>query len=112
MKTLFKLLLVSAITVTFVAPIDAASRKKASPRPTAEVDMHDRITALHLASVTVTLSTTHESKEYQVNSATRVTINGQPGDLKGLAVGMDVKVTTAPNQPTIAATIDAKTVKK
>lgn len=112
-KKIVFVLALAAIVFVSMSPAHLFARwKKASPRPTATVDTNDRITALHLASVTVTLSNTQESREYQVTPATKVTINGQLGALNGLAVGMDVKVTTAPNQPTMAATIDAKTVKK
>ena len=111
MKTIFTFLVVLAVSFTCVAPIHAAPRKKASPKPLAPVDTNDRITALHLTSVTVTIAATHQSVEYKVNSATRITVNGQPGALSGLAVGMDVHVTTSPSDPTTATNVDAKTAK-
>lgn len=83
-------------------------RGKATPAPIVGYT-NDRITALHLTSVTVTIATTHQSKEFKVNPATKITLNGQAAALNGLAVGMDVTVTPAPNDPTTAAAIDAKT---
>lgn len=113
MKTLFTLLAFAALLATAVSPMNAASRgRKSAPRPSAPVDTNDRITALHLTSVVVTIAATHEAKEYRITPATKITINGQPGTLSGLAVGMDVNVTTSPNEPTTAATIDAKTAAK
>jgi hypothetical protein len=82
------------------------SKEKTTPIP---VDTNDKITALHLTSIMITVAATHQGKEYKVNSATKITINGQPGALNGLAVGMDVSVTPTPNDPTTAAAIDAKT---
>ena len=113
MKTLFTLFVVLAFIAGGISPADAAGRpRKSSPKPAAPVDTNDRISALSLTSVIVTIAATHQSKEYKVNTATRITVNGQPNNLSGLAVGMDVGVTTLPNDPTTAANIDAKTVKK
>jgi hypothetical protein len=106
------LVVVLALIATAVSPMQAATRKKASPKPTPAVDLNDRITALHLTSVTVTITATHQSKEFKVTPATKFTVNGKPSTLSGLAVGMDVNVTTSPNDPTTAAAIDAKTAKR
>jgi hypothetical protein len=51
---------------------------------------------------------THTAKEYKVTPATKITVNGQPSQLNGLATGMSVVVTPAPDGVT-AVTIDAKT---
>jgi len=59
--------------------------------------------------VIVTIYATHLSKEYKVTPATKIVINGQPGTLSGLAAGMDVAVTTLPNDATTAALVEAKT---
>ena len=79
--------------------------KKSTPAPAA--DTHDRITAVHLTSITINLFATHSAKEYKVTPATKITVNGQPSQLNGLATGMDVAVTPAADGVT-AATIDAK----
>ena len=83
--------------------------KKDTPAPVA--DTSDKITALHLTSITVTLYATHAAKEFKVTPATKITVNGQPAQLSGLATGMDVVVAPAPDGVT-AATIDAKTAKR
>ena len=46
-----------------------------------------------------------------VTPATKITVNGQPAQLNGLATGMDVLVTPAPDGVT-AVGIDAKTPKR
>lgn len=98
------------MSILAVSPALARSypKKKGSPTP-APVDTNDKITALHLTSIMITVAATHQGKEYKINPATRITVNGQPAQLSGLAVGMDVSVTPAPNDPTTAAAIDAKT---
>src|SRR5205085_12253221 len=83
--------------------------KKSTPAPAA--DTSDKITAVHLMSVTINLYATHSAKEYKVAPATRITVNGQPAQLNGLATGMDVAVTPAADSVT-AASIDAKTSKR
>jgi len=89
-------------------PSVRAKSKKSTPVP---IDTSDRITALHLTSITVTIYATHQSKEYKVIAGTKITVNGQPAQLSGLATGMDVVVTPAADGIT-AATIDAKTPKR
>ena len=81
--------------------------KRSSPAPTA-VNTSDRIRAIHLTSITINLFATHSAKEYRVTPATKITVNGQPSQLSGLATGMDVTVTPAADGFT-AATIDART---
>ena len=108
------LVLVLVVISASISPVNIFAktrRPSPSPRPTASVDTNDRISVVHLSSITVNLAATQKSQEYQVTASTRITINGQPGALNGLAVGMDVKVTTAPNSPTTAATIEATTAK-
>lgn len=85
-----------------------AGKKKSTPA--SALDTSDRITALHLTSITVTLFANHQSKEYQVTPATKVTVNGQPSQFSGLATGMDVTVTSADG--ITAAGIDAKTPRR
>ena len=111
MKTLFTLFVALSFVAGAISPADAASRKKASPKPETPIDTNDRITALHLTSVTVTIAATHQSKEFKVSPATKITVNGQPTNLSGLAVGMDVNIAASPSDPTTAVAIDAKTVK-
>ena len=73
-------------------------------------DASDKITAVHLTSITIHLYATHAGKEYRVTPATKITVNGQPAQLNGLATGMDVVVVPAPDGVT-AANIDAKTAR-
>ena len=107
-----KILPIIFALVSFVIAIEPAAQakdwksKKSTPAPSA--DTHDRITAVHLTSITISVFATHSGKEYKVTSATKITVNGQPAQLSGLATGMDVVVTPAPDNVT-AATIDAKT---
>src|SRR5437879_3152276 len=112
MKKLFSMI-AALLVVAFIAapPITLAwgSKKKSTPAPVA--DTSDRITALHLTSITVTIYATHQSKEYKVTPTTKITVNGQPAQLNGLATGMDVVVTPAADGVT-AAVIDAKTAKR
>jgi len=87
----------------------SAGKKKSTPAPAA--DTTDHITAVHLTSVTVTLFANHQSKEFKVSPATKITVNGQPSQLSGLATGMSVVVAPAPDGVT-AASIDAKTARR
>ena len=87
------------------ATMSAKGRKKA-PTPVA-IDTNDKITAVHLASITIHVFATQLSKEYRVLPATKITANGRPGKLSDLATGMDVTVTVGAN-PGVADTIDAK----
>ena len=83
--------------------------KKSTPAPAA--DTSDKITAVHLMSITINLYATHAAKEYKVTPATKITVNGQPAQLSGLATGMNVVVAPAADGVT-ASTIDAKTPKR
>ena len=74
-------------------------------------DTSDRISAIHLTSITINIYATQSAKEYKVTPATKITVNGQPSQLNGLATGMDVVVTPAADGVT-AATIDAKTARR
>ena len=112
MKMFAPLISIIFLAVVALVPANAfakARKGSASPRPSAAIDTNDRITALSLTSVIVTVSATHQSKEYKVVPATKISVNGKSSTLSGLAVGMDVAVTTLPNDPTTAAAIDAKT---
>jgi hypothetical protein len=88
----------------------AAGKSKKKTSPTPEPDTSDRITSVHLTSITINVFATHSQKEFKVAPATRITVNGQPSQLSGLATGMDVTVTPAADGVT-AAVIDAKTPK-
>jgi hypothetical protein len=82
--------------------------KKSAPAPV--TDTSDKITAVHLTSIAINVYATHSAKEYKVTPATKITVNGQPAQLSGLATGMDVVVAPAADGVT-AAVIDAKTAK-
>jgi hypothetical protein len=94
-----------AAAVSFPTMAQAKS-KKSTPAPVA--DTSDKITAIHLTSVTINVYATHAAKEYKVTPATKITVNGQPAQLNGLATGMNVLIAPAADGVT-AATIDAKT---
>ena len=86
--------------------VTQAKSEKTTPAPV--VDTSDKITAVHLTSVTINIYATHAGKEYKVTPATKITVNGQPAQLNGLATGMNVVIALAADGVT-AATIDAKT---
>ena len=98
-----------AVALLFPSKSFSAGKKKSAPPPAA--DTTDHITAVHLTSVSINLFATHAAKEYRVTPATKITVNGQPAQLNGLATGMSVVVAPAPDGVT-AATIDAKTPKR
>ena len=100
--------LVSALLLP-VTTFAAGKSKKKGPTPSA--DTADKITAVHLTSVTINVFATHAQKEFKVTLATKITVNGQPSQLNGLTTGMDVLVTPAPDGLTAVA-IDAKTPKR
>jgi hypothetical protein len=101
---------VATLLLAFGTPPSAQAKewksRKNSPAPGA--DASDKITAVHLTSITINLYATHSAKEFKVNPATKITVNGQPAQLSGLATGMTVTITPAADS-TVAATIDAKT---
>ena len=97
-----------AAAVSFPTVTQAKS-KKSTPAPAA--DTSDKITAIHLTSITINVYATHAAKEYKVTPATKITVNGQPTQLSGLSTGMNVVVAPAADGVT-AATIDAKTAKR
>jgi hypothetical protein len=107
------LLLTIFLSTTLILPATPAIAKSKSKKtaPAATVNTNDKISAVHLASITVSVHSPPTSKEYKVTPATTITVNGQPKTLKDLATGMDVTVTTAAD-PTTAVTIDAKSAKK
>lgn len=107
--TLIAVFLLAAFLVPANSPAKGFKSKKSTPAP--EVNTSDKISAVHLASITVSIHSPASSKEYKVTPATKITANGQPGALSSLATGMDVVVTTAPDGITAAA-IDAKTPKR
>ncbi|HJX98643.1 MAG TPA: hypothetical protein VJ281_07185 [Chthoniobacterales bacterium] len=104
--------IVAAFLVSALLPVTtfaAGKSKKKSPTPSA--DTADKITAVHLTSITISIFATHAGKEFKVTPATKITVNGQPTQLNGLTTGMDVLVTPAPDGVTAVA-IDAKTPKR
>lgn len=104
--------IVALMAVALIFPtksFGAGKSKKHSPTPVP--DMTDHITAVHLTSITVSVFVNHQSKEFKVSPATKITVNGQPSQLSGLATGMSVVVAPAPDGVTAAA-IDAKTPKR
>jgi hypothetical protein len=109
-KLLLLAIFLSAALFLPAAPAIAKSKSKKTA-PAATVNTSDKISAVHLTSITVSVHSPPTSKEYKVTPATKITVNGQPGTLSSLATGMEVSVTTA-TDPTTAATIDAKSIKK
>ena len=106
----FSVSLCLLLLVISPANAPAKGKKSSSPRaPTTVVDTNDRITALSLTSVIITVYATHQSKEYKVTPATKFSVNGRPATLQDLTTGLDVVITTLPNDPTTASTVDAKT---
>ena len=104
------LVVLIAAAVSFPTVAQAKSKsKKSTPAPAA--DTSDKITAIHLTSIAINVYATHAAKEYKVTPATKITVNGQPAQLNGLATGMSVVVAPAPDGVT-AAVIDAKTPKR
>ncbi|MDQ2824604.1 MAG: hypothetical protein M3R29_04070 [Verrucomicrobiota bacterium] len=113
MKKLFPIAISLSITLLLpVTPAMAWEKKSKSKKSTpAAVDTSDKISAVHLASITVSIHSPSASKEYKVTPATKITVNGEPKTLHDLATGMNVSVTLA-TDPTVAATIDAKSAKR
>jgi hypothetical protein len=100
------------LLLSLTLSVEAAGKsksKKSTPTPAA--DTSDKITAVHLTSITINLYATHAGKEYKVTPATKITVNGQPAQLSGLGTGMDVVVAPAADGVTAVA-IDAKTAKR
>jgi hypothetical protein len=108
-RTLVAFLIVGLLSISSTGQAKDWKSKKKSP--TAATDTSDRITAVHLMSITINIYATQSQKEYQVTPATKITLNGQPSQLSGLATGMNVIVTPAPDGATAVA-IDAKTAKR
>ena len=107
MKFLPAIAALLAVAFLFPSKSFGAGKKKSTPIP---ADTTDHITAVHLTSISINLFATHAAKEYKVTPATKITVNGQPSQLSGLATGMSVAV-NSPDGVT-AATIDAKTPKR
>jgi hypothetical protein len=98
-------LIAAAVLLPMVTQAKSKS-KKSTAAPVA--DTSDKITAVHLTSITINVYATHTGKEYKVTPATKITVNGQPAQLSGVATGMNVVIAPAADGVT-AATIDAKT---
>jgi hypothetical protein len=74
--------IVAAFLVSALLPVTtfaAGKSKKKSPTPSA--DTADKITAVHLTSITISIFATHAGKEFKVMPATKITVNGQPTQL-------------------------------
>ena len=108
MKFLPAIAALLAVALLFPSKTFGAGKKKSSLTPVP--DTSDHITAVHLTSITINIYATQSSKEYKVTPATKITVNGRPSQLNGLATGMSV-IVTAPDSVT-AATIDAKIPKR
>ncbi len=109
----FFILLSALLLALAVIPANTASAKppykgKKKGPTTVPVDTNDRISVVHLSSITVHQASNQQSKEYQITPQTKITVNGVEGKLSNLTTGMDVTVTTAPNS-SAAETIEAKT---
>jgi hypothetical protein len=96
--------------VTAVPDISWAGTKRSRKKEIPKVDTNDRISAIGLTSITVAVFSPSGSKQYKIMPATKITVNRKPATISNLATGMDVTVTTAAD-PTVAATIDAKSPK-
>jgi hypothetical protein len=108
----FSVILCTLLLAILPANAHAKGKKSSSALPRAKaavVDTNDRITALSLTSVIITVYATHQSKEYKVTPATKFSVNGRPATLNDLTTGLDVVVTTLPNDATTASIVDAKT---
>src|SRR5256886_1781953 len=104
---------VATLLLVFGTPPSPQAKEWKSKKstPALVADTSDKITAVHLTSITINLYATHAAKEYKVMPATRITVNGRPAQLNGLATRMSVVVVPAPDGVT-AANIDAKTPKR
>jgi hypothetical protein len=100
-----------ALLTFALLPLISTAAGKSKKSPTPAPDTTDHITAVHLTSIAISVYATHVAKEYKVTPATKITVNGQPSQLNGLATGMSVVVTPAADGVT-AATIDAKTPRR
>lgn len=103
-------LLAALLIVTTVPDISLAGSKKPRKKEPAKVNTNDRISAIGLTAITVGVFSPSASKQYKITPATKITVNGKPAAISNLATGMDVTVTTAAD-PTVAATIDARSPK-
>jgi hypothetical protein len=97
-----------AVALLFPSKTLGGGKSKKATR-TAPVDTSDHITAVDLTSITINIFATHVAKQYQVTTATTITVNGRPTKLDGLATGMSVIVTPSPDGFT-AVNIEAKTL--
>ena len=107
MKFLPAIAALFAVALLFPSKTFGAGKSK-KHTPTPSPDTSDHITAIHLTSITINVYATHAQKEYKVTPATKITVNGQPSRLDGVATGMSVLVTSAQDGVT-AVNIDAKT---
>ena len=109
MKFLPAIAALLAVALLFPSKSFGTGKKKNAPTPAP--DTTDHITAVHLTSIIINIYATHAAKEFKVTPATKITVNGQPSQLSGLATGMSVIVTPSPDGAT-AITINAKTARR
>ena len=110
MKFLPAIVALLAVALLFPSKTFGAGKsKKHTPMPTP--DTTDHITAVHLTSITINVYATQSGKEYKVTPATKITVNGQPSRIDGLATGMSVVVTSAQDGAT-AVNINAKSPRR
>lgn len=114
MKKFLHLAALLLLSVTFVLVSPATTLAKGKPKKStpAPIDTNDKITAVHLTSITVNVFANQKAQEYKVTPATKITINGIEGKLSGLTTGMDVTITPMPNDPTSAQSVEAKSPKR
>jgi len=93
-------LLVASLLISSTTIAAGHSKKKS---PTSAASTSDTITSVHLTSITINVFATHSAKEFKVTPATKITVNGQPSQLNGLATGMEVAVIPEPDGVTAAA---------
>jgi hypothetical protein len=103
--------IVGALLSLALLPLINTAAGKSKKSPTAAPDTSDHITAIHLTSIAISVYANHSAKEYKVTPATKITVNGQPSQLSGLATGMSVVIMPARDGVT-AATIDARTPRR
>ena len=100
--------MIAAVLIgTLLLPLTTVAAGKSKKKSTPTPETSDKITAIYLTSITINTYTTHAAKEFKVTPATKITVNGTPSQLSGLATGMDVVVAPASDGVT-AATIEAK----
>jgi len=106
MKTLISSVIALALMVSIPCMAQAKGNKGDKP-------YHGKVTAVDATANTITVENkkTSESKTFKAADA-KVTVDGAPGKLADITVGMKAKVTVNPTTPDTATAIDASTHKK